>query len=300
MYGPNNYVGSVDATLYYIIALSLFFLVLVTGLMIYFAVHYNRKRHPLASQIEGNTTLEIAWTVIPLVLVMSMFYLGFKGFHVMRHPPGDAMTVRVTGRQWQWSFRYENGKESVRLFVPVGRPIKLTMTSADVIHDFYIPAFRIKEDVLPGRETYLWFKPQTTGPADVFCSQYCGLQHAYMMSEVVVLPPVEFATWYAAPAETLKGSGAAVLLSKYGCLECHSLDGTAGIGPTFHGLYGSTVDVLVGGRAETRVADEAYLRRAVRDPSAEYVVGYERNMPAPVLMTDDDLGQIVEYLRTLK
>lgn len=301
MYGPvTSYPGSVDATFAFIVAVSLFFLVLITALMIYFAVRYHRRRHPRAEQIEGNTTLEIVWTVIPVLLVMAMFYFGFEGFRTLRNVPPDAMTVKVTGRMWDWSFRYENGKESRKLYVPVDRPIKLAMTSVDVLHSFFIPAFRVKEDVVPGRETYLWFRPQSTGPADIFCAEYCGQQHAYMMSEVIVMEPGEFAGWLEAPADSLAMEGAPELMAKYACLDCHSLDGTPGIGPTFRGLFGARRTVILEGREEERVADEAYLRRAIREPDAEYVKDFERNMPVAPDLTDEELERIIAHLRSLQ
>ncbi|MBM3316675.1 MAG: cytochrome c oxidase subunit II [Candidatus Eisenbacteria bacterium] len=301
MYGPvTSYPASVDATFYFIVAVSLFFLLLVTTLMIVFAVRYRRSRRPRAEQIEGHTLLEIAWTIIPLLLVLAMFHFGFEGFRALRSVPEGAMTVKVTGRMWDWSFRYENGREAAKLYVPVDRAIKLSMTSVDVLHSFYIPAFRVKEDVVPGRETYLWFRPQTTGPADIYCAEYCGQRHAYMMSEVVVLEAEEFEAWLAAGGEEGEKEGVPALLARHACLDCHSLDGSPGVGPTLRGLYGRQRALIVAGREETRVADEAYLRRAILEPDAEYVRDHERNMPAPVGLSEEDLERIIAYIRALE
>jgi len=302
MYGQStSYGGSVDATFLFIVAVAAFFLVLVTTLMIVFAVRYRRSRHPRAAQISGSVPLEIIWTVIPVGLVMLMFYFGFEDFRLLRRTPEDAMLVKVTGRMWEWAFRYENGKETDKLYVPIDRPIKLAMTSADVIHSFFIPAFRVKEDVLPGRETYLWFKPQSTGPADIYCAEYCGQKHAYMMSEVIVLGEDEFEAWYsAAPGDSAVTAPVVALMDKHGCLDCHRLTDEADIGPPFMDLYGSERTVIVDGNEEQRIANEAYLRRAILEPSAEYVAGFERNMPVPQELTDDDVRQIIEYLKTLE
>jgi cytochrome c oxidase subunit 2 len=299
MYGPtSNLAGAVDATFYFIVAVSAFFLLLVTGLLILFSIRYRRSRHPEAVQIHGNLPLEIIWTVIPVALVLAMFYFGFEGFRAMRDAPEDAMLVKVIGRMWDWSFRYENGRESGTLYVPEDRPVKLVLTSLDVNHSFYIPAFRVKEDVVPGRENYLWFKPQSTGPADIYCAEYCGQQHAYMMSEVIVMEPAEFAAWYATPAaDSTAVRSAAAILDAHACLDCHSLDGSEDIGPTFKGLYGSHRTVIIDGAEEERIAMEGYLRRAILDPNAEYVKGYEINMPAPVDLSEEELEAIIAYLR---
>lgn len=301
MYGPTSSLsGTVDATFYFIVAVSAFFLLLVTALLIIFAIRYRRSRHPEAEQIHGNLALEIIWTVIPVGLVLAMFYFGFEGFKALRDAPEDAMLVQVIGRMWDWSFRYENGKETSTLYVPVDRPIKLVLTSRDVNHSFYIPAFRVKEDVVPGRENYLWFKPQSTGPTDIFCAEYCGQEHAYMMSQVVVMETGEFESWYAAPAVDSTAVGDVVgLLDKHSCLDCHSLDGREDIGPTFKGLYGSKRTVIIDGAEEERIAMEGYLRRAILEPDAEFVKGYEINMPAPEGLSEADVERMIAYLREL-
>lgn len=301
MYGPTtSLVGAVDATFYFIVAVSAFFLVLITALMIFFAIRYRRSRRPRAAQIEGNLALEIIWTVIPVGLVLAMFYSGFEGFRALRKVPEDAMIVQVIGRMWDWSFRYENGRETSKLYVPVDQPVKLVMTSLDVNHSFYIPAFRVKEDVVPGRENYLWFKPQSTGPTDIYCAEYCGQRHSYMMSEVIVMEEEAFAAWYAAPADSAEAIPAGVsILDAYGCLDCHSLDGSEDIGPTFRGLYGRTRIVLRGDTRAEVLADDAYLRRAILEPDAEYVEGFEINMPPGDDMSEEEIAAILAYLKTL-
>ncbi|MFC1529770.1 cytochrome c oxidase subunit II [Gemmatimonadota bacterium] len=301
MYGSNaGIVGSVNSTFLFMVIVSVFFLVLITALMIGFAIRYRHDRHPKAEQIEGNLVLEIIWTVIPLVLVGFMFWYGFEGFRLMRDVPEDAMIVQVTGRMWDWSFRYENGKTSERLYVPIHQPVKVVLNSVDVNHSFFIPAYRVKEDVVPGRETYLWFKPQSLGETNIFCAEYCGQQHSYMMSEVVVMGDDEFQAWLADEAPTIpEGPGGAVVLERNSCLNCHSLDGTRDTGPSFLGLYGSTQVVIQGSQEVTVTVDETFLRRSIVHPEAERAKGFRTNMPPPVDITEEEIDEIIEYLKTL-
>lgn len=300
MYGSTDTIaGSVNSTFLFIVLVSAFFLLLITALLIIFAVKYRHDRHPEAKQIEGNLLLEVTWTVIPLILVGLMFWYGFEGFRLMRDVPEDAMIVQVTGRMWDWSFRYENGKVSERLYVPIHKPVKIVLNSVDVNHSFFIPAYRVKEDAVPGRETYLWFKPQSLGESDIFCAEYCGQRHSYMMSQVVVLGDDEFEAWLAEEAPSLEGPGGAIVLERNGCLNCHSLDGTRDTGPTFKGLFGSTRIVLQGSAEITVTADEPFLRRSILHPEAERARGFRTNMPPPVDLTEEEVTEIIEYLKTL-
>ncbi|MGE5340528.1 MAG: cytochrome c oxidase subunit II [Candidatus Omnitrophota bacterium] len=188
--------NSVDRTFTFILISSVILLVIVTGLMIYFSIRYGKKRHPRSSPVKQSLTLEILWTLIPTALVLVMFAYGYYGFQLMRTVPKDAITIKVTGRMWKWSFDYANGKNTDKLYVPVGKPVKLELRSLDVIHGFYVPAFRIKEDVVPGKVNYLWFKPEQMGAANIFCSSYCGQRHAFMLSEVIALSPDQYREWY--------------------------------------------------------------------------------------------------------
>lgn len=191
----NQVATQVDNIFIFIVVISIFFLLLITGAMIYFVVRYRAVRHPNAENITGNTTLEVVWTVVPLILVMAMFFYGLEGFNNMRNVPPDALVVKVTGRMWVWNYEYKNGKKSDTLYVPLGKPIKLELESVDVIHSFYIPAYRVKEDAVPGRTNYMWFNPTQLGMYDVFCAEYCGINHSYMLSKVVVLKEEEFEDW---------------------------------------------------------------------------------------------------------
>lgn len=191
----SEFVKSVDFAFFFIIAVSVFFLVLITGLMIYFVIKYSRKKNPKATNIHGNVPLEILWTVVPTILVLFMFYFGWIGYEQMSKIPDDSMVVTVTAQMWKWTFKYENGKTADTLFVPVNKPVKVVLNSLDVNHSFYIPAFRIKKDVLPGKENKSWFEATETGSYPIFCAEYCGLNHSYMKTEVVVLSENNFNNW---------------------------------------------------------------------------------------------------------
>jgi len=191
----SNFANSVDGTFLFTLIVSVFFLVLITVLMIFFVIKYSRKRNPKATNIHGNMFLEIAWTGIPTLLVLIMFWYGWQGYKEMVNVPEDAMPIDVTAQMWKWSFKYEDGKTTDSLYVPVNTPIKLTLHSNDVNHSFFIPAFRLKKDVFPNRERVAWFIAKETGEYDIACSEYCGLNHSYMYSKIFVLPEEEFKNW---------------------------------------------------------------------------------------------------------
>lgn len=196
----NPIVQQVDNEFILVVAISVFFLLLVSIAMIYFVIRYRKSKNPVSSNITGNTTLEVLWTIIPLALVLLIFYYGWAGFKTMREVPSDAMTVKVTARMWRWSFEYPNKKQSDSvLYVPLNKPIKCEIQSMDVNHSLYMPAFRIKEDAIPGRTNYLWFLPDRLGEFDILCAEYCGLNHSYMRGHVVVMTENEFYTWLNAP-----------------------------------------------------------------------------------------------------
>ena len=191
----SEFVKSVDFAFFFIVAISVFFLVLITGLMIYFVIRYSRKRNPKATNIHGNVPLEILWTVIPTILVLFMFYFGWMGYKDMSSIPGDSMVVTASAQMWKWQFKYENGKTADTLYVPIDRSVKVILNSLDVNHSFYIPAFRVKKDVIPGKKNTLWFKANEIGSHPIFCAEYCGLNHSYMYTEVIVLPENNFNAW---------------------------------------------------------------------------------------------------------
>ena len=201
----SNFANSVDGTFLFTLIVSVFFLVLITVLMIFFVIKYSRKRNPKATNIHGNMFLEIAWTGIPTILVLIMFWYGWQGYKEMVNVPENAMPIDVTAQMWKWSFKYEDGKTTDSLYVPVNTPIKLTLHSNDVNHSFFIPAFRLKKDVFPNRERVAWFIAKETGEYDIACSEYCGLNHSYMYSKIFVLLEEEFKNWmYKISDEDLK------------------------------------------------------------------------------------------------
>ena len=293
----------VNQVFFYILAITVFLLALITFLMVYFVIRYHRKRSPQPAEIKENTWLEIIWTVVPTLLVLTMFYYGLTGFNFLKRAPQDAMKVKVIARQWSWLFEYENGLKGPELKVPVGKPIKLQLTSQDVIHSFYAPAFRIKQDVVPGMVNSLWFQPTEVGEFDVLCSQYCGLQHAKMLTKIVVLPEEEFKKWYQTGKEMqakLPSSGDQ-LFQERGCKACHSIDGTPGLGPTLKGLFEKTVTVLTDRKERKLVADEAYLRKSILEPNADVVKGFPAIMPSQEgLLTDQEIDALISYLKGLK
>jgi cytochrome c oxidase subunit 2 len=291
----------VDNVFLYILVICIFLLGLITFLMVYFVIHYRREKHPKPVDIEGSTWLEVTWTVIPTLIVLTMFYYGLTGFQFLKKVPEGAMVVKVIARQWSWLFEYENGIKDTQLRVPIGKPVKLLLTSQDVIHGFYTPAFRIKQDAVPGMTNYLWFQPTQAGTFDVMCSQYCGLEHSHMLTKIVVLSQEEFTKWYHEKKEAVvKGPppGEQLYLTK-GCAACHSVDGSPRVGPTWKGLYRKPIKVMTAGKERTVIADEAYLRRSIEDPNADISVGYPPIMPKEKL-TEEEMKGLLNYIESLK
>jgi cytochrome c oxidase subunit 2 len=314
MYSSNvpdasNFVSSFDVAFFSVIGVSIVLLIGITIFMLYFVFKYNRKKNKVAANIEGNTKLEIIWTVIPTLLVLTMFYFGWAGWEPMSKPPKDGLNVTTTARMWSFSFLYENGKQSSELVVPVGVPVKLKLVSVDVLHSVFIPAFRIKEDIIPGRDKLMWFIPQREGNYDLYCAEYCGLQHSYMGSNVKAIPQAEFDKWYTdttavkstVDASTPGAEGLAILKNQ-GCNACHSSDGSKIIGPTYLGLWGKTHVVIRGGQEVTVTVDSAYVKKSIYDPNYEVVKGYQKSLMQPYekSVSAKDVDKIIEYLQTLE
>jgi cytochrome c oxidase subunit 2 len=308
--------GTVDSVFYFIIGISAFFLILITFLMVFFTIKYHKKRNIKATNIEGNTALEVLWTVIPTIIALVMFYVGWKGFVFLRTVPEGAMDVKVTARMWSWMFEYENGLKTDTLKVPVDKPIKLLLTSQDVIHSFFVPAFRIKEDAVPGLENHLWFEAKEEGSYDVLCAEYCGLQHAYMLTKVQVVSEEQFESWYQEQGSKIQesvtsdtastlfpqsmASGGQKLLQVKGCVACHSSDGSKMIGPTFKGLFGTQQVVVTNGKKRTVQINEEYLRNAILKPGLDIVEGYDPLMPSQEgMISEEELKGIIQYLKDL-
>ena len=292
----------VDNVFLYILIICLFLLGLITFLMVYFVIRYRREKNPKPADIEGSTWLEITWTIIPTLIVLTMFYYGLTGFEFLKKVPEGAMVVKVIARQWSWLFQYENGIQDTELRVPVGNPVKLLLTSQDVIHGFYAPAFRIKQDAVPGMTNTLWFQPTKAGTFDVMCSQYCGLEHAHMLTKLVVLHQEDFIKWYQGKKEEVATKGPPQGFQLYqvkGCVACHSTDGSPRVGPTFKGLFGKKEEVTSGGKKEALLVDEAFVRKFISEPNVVHIEGYPPIMPK-ISMTDEELTALVDYIKSLK
>jgi len=290
-------------------------LAFITAALIYFAIKYNRSRHPKGEDIRGITWLEILWTTATTVIFLAMFYFGWTNFHYLREVPREAMSIQVTARQWAWSFTYPNGKQSPNLILAFDKPVKLELRSLDVIHGFFVPAFRVKQDVVPGKANYTWFVPEQLGSFDIECTVICGVNHANMLAKAIVVPVEDFEKWYFGdPDVSLPGgkdtseqtssvsteNPALKILHDKFCTTCHSIDGTPMVGPTLKGLYGkkSVVEDSKGVEREV-VVDDAYLKRAIQDPAAEVVKGYPPAMPKNPL-DKEQLQQVVDFIKTLK
>ncbi len=302
MSGASNFVEGVDLSFAIILGTSLFFLVAITIVMIYFVIRYRKSKNPNASNIHGNNTLEIIWTVIPTVLVLVMFYFGWMGYKPMREVPEDAIPIKVYGQMWSWSYEYENGKISDKLVVPLDKAVKLDLISRDVIHSFYIPAFRIKEDVVPGANNYMWFIAQEEGSYNVFCAEYCGERHSYMLSTVEVIPETDYLAWLEKSDVPEGEHPGLTILKRNACISCHSLDGSKLIGPSFKGIYGRKETVLEDGKEYEIIVDDEYIINSTNDPNTQVVKGYTPGLMISYTdqLSDDDRIQIIEYMKTLK
>ncbi|OIP00922.1 MAG: cytochrome c oxidase subunit II [Bacteroidetes bacterium CG2_30_33_31] len=299
----SNFTNDVDLTFAIIIGISLFFLIGLTFLMIYFMIKYNHKKNPVATDIPGHMGLEILWTVIPTILVLVMFYYGWAGYTKMRTAPKDAIQIKATGRMWSWTFEYENGRVTDTLVIPLNKAVKLNLFSNDVIHSLYIPAFRVKEDLVPGDSNWMWFIGQQIGSYNILCAEYCGDRHSYMISKVDVLFPEEYEKWYkSTPKKALYGADAGQnLLKSNGCFGCHSVDGKVIAAPSFKGIMTRISEVKTDKGEEAFIkVDNAYIIRSIEDPNKEVVEGFGKIMPANNNLTEKELEQIIDYLKTLK
>ncbi len=308
--GASNLSTGVDRAFLIITLVSVLFLVAITVVMLYFVYRYHEKRNPVPTEIHGNNKLEILWTVIPTLIAMVMFYYGWKGWIPVRHPPKDALVVTTTARMWSFNFDYPNGKSSNILYVPQGKPVRMNLKAADILHSVFIPAFRIKQDAVPGKDNFVWFISDKPGTYELFCTEYCGLRHSYMNAEVKVLPLPEFEKWYKDTAGMVVSSGpggpspakaGARLLEQKGCIACHSADGSKIVGPTFKGIYGEKITVITNGQERTIIVDDEYIKRSIYDPGADVVKGFNpgQMISYKTELKDDQVADIIEYLKTL-
>ncbi len=291
----------IDALFFFLVAVSLFFsLIILIGLAFSAARYRKGSAATRKGALNDYLPLELAWSLIPLAIAMFIFGWSAKLYFDMRVPPSNAMEVYVVGKQWMWKIQHPEGNREINeLHIPVGRPVKLIMTSQDVIHSFYIPAFRVKQDVLPGRYTTQWFEATKPGEYHLFCAEYCGTSHSGMIGKVVAMDPADYEKWLSGASNLgiAMASGGADLFERYGCRTCHRQD-TGPRGPALDGLWGKKVSLANG---ETLIADQEYIRESILNPGAKTVAGY-----SPMLMptyknqlTQDQVNQLIEYVRTL-
>jgi len=305
----SNLASGVDNVLLFVTVLSVFFFLLISAFLIGFAIKYRRKtEYDETPYITGNELLEVIWTVIPSVLLMIIFAWGYIEYREMRNPPENAMEVNVIARQWLWQFDYYNGKKTINeLYVQQDRPVRMVMRSDDVLHSFFVPAFRVKQDILPGNYTQLWFIPTKAGTFDLFCAEYCGTGHSKMLAKVHVLGPEAYTIWEkgigidegTAVASSLPpAEQGGELFNKRGCNACHSIDGSVLVGPSFKGLFGKDEKLTNG---KTIKVDENYLRESILQPQLNIVEGYQPVMPAfEGILSDEEVTALIEYIKILK
>lgn len=290
----------VDNLYFFLLGIAAFFSVLIAGLIIYFAIKY-RRRIPtsVGARIQGGLMLELTWTVIPLMITMVIFVWGANVYFAMAHPPQDTLNIYVVGKQWMWKFQHLDGQREINeLHVPVDRDVRIIATSEDVIHSFFVPEFRVKADVIPGRYVSLWFHATKPGRFHLFCAEYCGTRHSGMIGEIVVMDPNEYETWLSGgtPEGSLASSGEK-LFADLACNTCHRPD-AQGRGPVLQGLFGKQVSLQSG---EQVVADEAYIRESILTPSAKIVAGFQPIMPTfQGLVSEEQLLQLIEYVKSLQ
>jgi cytochrome c oxidase subunit 2 len=296
----SNFAGNVDALFSYILVTAIFFTVLVTLLAVFAAFRYRRKNaSDIGAEIHGNTALEIGWTLIPLILALGMFAWGAVIYVNYRTAPKDTLDIYVIGKQWMWKLQQPNGRKEINeLHIPVNRNIKLILGSEDVIHDFYVPAFRVKMDVVPGRYNTMWFRPTKVGKYHFFCSQYCGTNHALMGGWVTVMDPAEYAAWLSGESGDVSPvSAGEKLFTQLACTTCHVPNGT-GRGPSLNGVYGAKVLLADG---STVTADEGYIRESILQPKAKIVAGYQPVMPTfQGLVTEEQILNLTAYIKSLQ
>ncbi|HUP44273.1 MAG TPA: cytochrome c oxidase subunit II [Thermoanaerobaculia bacterium] len=291
--------GSVD-TLY-------IFLVLLTGgvslliwiAVFYFAIRYRRRPdNELAEEIEPPVFLEMAWIIIPTIIFIGIFVWGAVVFYRMQRPPDDALEVYATGRQWMWKFQHPSGQREINtLHVPVGRPVKITMASEDVVHSLWFPAFRVKRDVIPSRYVTMWFQATKVGTFHIFCAEYCGTEHSGMIGSVIVMEPTAYQQWLAGGPEGSMASQGEKVFQKFACDTCHTGEATAR-GPVLAGLFGRQVMLTTG---QIVTADENYIRESILNPQAKIASGFQPIMPTfQGQASEEDLLKLLAYIKSLE
>jgi cytochrome c oxidase subunit 2 len=290
--------GNVDALFVFLLLLSTLVSVAIFTMILVFAVRFRKRRGVHAEQIEGSTPLELTWSIVPLGIFMMIFVWGAVIYFQERTPPRGSTEVYVVAKQWMWKLQHQEGQREINeLHIPVGRDVKMIMTSQDVIHSFYVPAFRIKQDVLPGRYTTAWFHATKPGTYHLFCAEYCGTQHSGMIGQVVVMDPAQYQAWLSGGGVTgsLADNGQ-VIFQQLGCSTCHRSD-TQGRGPNLVGVFGKPVQLQDG---RTVIADENYVRESIVSPAAKIVAGFQPIMPTfQGIVSEEQLNALVAYVKSL-
>jgi cytochrome c oxidase subunit 2 len=290
----------VDALYLFLVGLSAFFSILIAVMVVVFMVKYKRRDpNGIGARIHGGMVLEITWSVIPLLISLGIFVWAAQIFFAMANPPAETMNVYVVGKQWMWKFQHMDGQREINeLHVPVGRPVKLIMTSEDVIHDLFFPTFRVKADIIPGRYSHIWFEATKVGTYHMFCAEYCGTRHSGMIGQVVVMEPDEYQAWLTSGAqEGSLASAGGKLFQDLACNTCHRPE-AQGRGPSLENLYGKTVSLQNGQQV---LADEAYIRESILMPGAKIAAGFQPIMPTfQGLVSEEGLLQLIEYVKSLK
>jgi len=289
----------VDALYCFLLAVAVFFTLLIAGLVVVYGIRF-RRRSPngIGTTIRGGAVLEVTWIVIPSLITAVIFVWGASVFFAMSRPPNETLNIYVVGKQWMWKFQHLDGQREINeVHVPLGRVVKLIMTSEDVIHDVFVPAFRVKADVLPGRYTHIWFQATKAGRYHLFCAEYCGTRHSGMIGSVIVMEPDDYQAWLSGGG--LTGSMSArgeQLFQQLACNTCHLNDGT-GRGPSLVGVFGSPVKLTTG---QTITADETYVRESILTPQMKLVNGYQPLMPTfQGLVNEEGLLSLIEYVKSL-
>jgi cytochrome c oxidase subunit 2 len=291
-----------DGLYNFVLWMSVFWLILIAGLMIYFVIKYRRKSpHDKPVGPTHSTAIELGWTLPPLILVMIIFVWGFRGYMDMNQAPNSSYQVLVSASKWNWSFTYGGGENDKVLHVPVNTPISMVMTSKDVIHGFYVPEFRVKKDVVPGRYTKLWFEATAVGEYNLFCAEYCGQQHSQMITKVVVESREDFLAYLEERGKWWEGEKPAdvgmVVRKEKGCFTCHTVDGSPSTGPTWKDLFGSERKFADG---TSRIADENYIRDSILNPGKDVVQGFDNVMPTSQgNIKEQEITGVIEYLKSI-
>jgi cytochrome c oxidase subunit II len=299
-----NFATYIDNTFLFLIGIALFLIIGITVTMIFFAILYNKKRHPKAIQIKDNIVIEISWTIVPLILVSLLFYFGYEVFMPKRDIPRDAIQIKVTAKISNWTFEYDNGKLSNdTLVIPLNKPVSLNLLSPDVAHSFYIPALKVKEEIVPGVPSNIWFKAERPGIYEIISVDYRDFRYSYLKGFIKIITEKEYNNWLTvlkASAQDLEQNGL-IIIRKNACLACHSIDGSKIVGPSFKGLYNSENIVITNGQERRITVDSLYISNSVYNPNDDVVKGFSKGLMISYKSTisDSQLNEIIGYLKLI-